>query len=273
LVLARRPAPVQVTWLGYPGTTGLSAIDYRLSDPHLDPDASQDHVYAERTIRLPHSFWCYAPIATTPEINELPAVAAGQFTFGSFNNFCKVTPQALQLWAQTLRAIPFARMLIQCQPGSHRQHVLQQMSDQGVAPDRIEFVGLMRDDDYFKLYHRVDACLDPIPDPGHTTSLDSLWMGVPMVTLAGRTAVSRGGASILRNIGLPELVANSADEYIEVASRLAGDLSRLQSLRRNLRQMLQSSPLMNAKQFASDMENIFRQMWRNHCQTSQAKAA
>jgi predicted O-linked N-acetylglucosamine transferase (SPINDLY family) len=164
-------------------------------------------------------------------------------------------------------------MLIQCQPGSHRQDVLQQMSHHGVASDRIEFVGLMRDDDYFKLYHRVDACLDPIPYPGHTTSLDSLWMGVPMVTLAGRTAVSRGGASILRNVNLADLVANSPEEYVKIASRLAGDLPKMQKLRRNLRQMLQSSPLMNAKQFAGDMENIFRQMWRNHCQATQAKAA
>jgi len=273
LVFARRPAPVQVTWLGYPGTTGLSTIDYRLSDPHLDPDAGNDHVYAEQTVRLPHSFWCYAPIANTPDVNELPAIAAGRFTFGSFNNFCKVTPPTLQLWAQTLRAIPSARMLIQCQPGSHRQDVLRQMSDQGLAADRIEFVGLMRDEEYFKLYQRVDACLDPIPYPGHTTSLDSLWMGVPVVTLAGRTAVSRGGASILRNVNLGDLVANSADEYVQIASRLAADPSRMQSLRCNLRQMLQSSPLMNAKKFAGDMENIFRQMWQNYCLATTAKAA
>jgi predicted O-linked N-acetylglucosamine transferase (SPINDLY family) len=265
LVFARKPAPVQATYLAYCGTTGLSAMDYRLTDPHLDPPGENERFYCEQSVRLPETYWCYRPTIATPPIVAPPALAAGHVTFGSLNNFCKVTPPVLAAWGRLLQAVPAARLLLHARAGSHRDRVWGFFSEQGISADRVEFVDIKPMTEYFGTYQRIDVALDPFPFGGGTTTCDALWMGVPVVSLVGQTAVGRGGLSILTNVGLPELAARSPEQYVQIAAELAGDLSRLSDLRATLRERMQSSPLMNSARFARHVEAAYRQMWRQWC--------
>ncbi len=262
---ARKPAPVQVTFAGYPGSTGLSAIDYRLSDPLLDPPGLFDAFYAERTYRLPHSFWCYDPRSDEPAVAALPALKRGYLTFGCLNNFCKSNDQVLALWARVLRKVPLARLLLLTQEGSHRERTLAFLAQHGVASGRIQFCGRQPTPAYLALYHDIDIGLDTFPYNGHTTSLDSFWMGVPVVTLVGATVVGRGGFSQLTNLGLSELIAVTPEQFVELATQLARDLPRLEKMRRSLRERMRSSPLMDASGFARGIEDALRAMWRTWC--------
>jgi protein O-GlcNAc transferase len=262
-VFARKPAPVQITWLGYPSTTGLKTIDYRLTDPLLDPPGG-DEYYSEKSIRLPKSFWCYQPPAQTPEVNPLPALEKGSLTFGCLNNFAKTTPRVLQLWSEVLRAVPNSRMLIHTLHGDHRNSVLEVFSRAGVHPDRIEFIERLPPDKYFQLYHRLDFCLDPFPYPGHTTLLDGLWMGVPSITIPGSTAVSRGASCILSILGLSDWIARTPEEYVSKAVAMNHALRKLADLRNTLRRRLQQSPLMDGQGFAAAMEEALRRVWRRY---------
>jgi len=265
LVFAHKPAPIQVTWLGYPGTTGMDAIDYRLSDPYLDPPDTDEGRYSERTIRLPDTFWCYDPLTDEPEVSLLPCSAGGLITFGCLNNFCKVNDGVISLWANVLNAVPRSRLLLLAPEGSSRQGVLDRFGREAVAPDRIEFVAKQPRAAYLRTYHRIDIALDTFPYNGHTTSLDALWMGVPVITLVGKTVVGRAGLSQLSNLRLPELIAQTRDQYVQIAAGLAGDLPRLAELRSGLRPRMRSSPLMDAGRFARAMEGAYRTMWRNWC--------
>jgi protein O-GlcNAc transferase len=265
LIFARRPAPVQVTYLGYCASTGLETMDYRLSDPHLDPPDSDLSHYTERTIRLPETYWCYAPADLTPEPSLSPPVEeTGHITFGCLNNFAKVSP-ASDLWAEILQNVPGSRLIVHSHPGTHLKTVRERFADKNVSPDRLEFMGRQAHREYLATYGRIDIALDPFPWGGGITTCDALWMGVPVVSLIGRTAVGRGGASILSNIGLPELIARTPQEYIEIAISLATDLPRLAELRRTLRSRMQASPLMDAPRFARNVEAAYQQMWRNWC--------
>ncbi|HET6246366.1 MAG TPA: tetratricopeptide repeat protein [Tepidisphaeraceae bacterium] len=259
-VFARKPAPIQVTWLGYPGTSGLEAMDYRLSDPYLDPPGN-DAFYTEQTIRLPDSFWCYDPLCAEPAVNALPALSNGLITFGCLNNFCKINDGMTRLWAQVMRQTPRSRLLLLAPEGTARRRLLDILGDGGIDASRVEFSGRLSRQRYLELYHRIDIGLDTFPYNGHTTSLDSAWMGVPVVTRAGETAVSRGGFSQLWNLGLPELAADSNDGFVETAVELAGDVNRLCELRATLRGRLEQSPLMDASRFARNMEAAYRAMW------------
>jgi len=265
LLFARKPAPVQVTYLAYCSTTGLQTMDYRLTDPHLDPPEMNDGVYSEKSIRLPETYWCYPLDEKSPEVSLPPALSTGQVTFGCLNNFCKVSPEALDVWIQLLRATPKSQFILHAHEGSHRQRVWDLLESQGIDPRRLKFVGKAPLPEYFKLYERIDIGLDPFPCNGGTTTCDALWMGVPVVTLNGRTAVGRGGVSVLRNVGLPELVAQTHEQYIQIATDLAKDLPRLAEMRRTLRPRMQASPLMDAPRFARNIEAAYRQMWRNWC--------
>jgi protein O-GlcNAc transferase len=265
LMFARKPAPVQVTYLAYCSTTGLDTMDYRLTDPHLDPPGMDDAFYSEQSVRLPETYWCYASDDRSPEVGPLPALASGEVTFGCLNNFCKVSADALEVWMQVLRATPKSRLILHAHEGSYRLRVRELLQHQGIDPNRLEFVGKVSLLEYLASHRRIDIGLDPFPCNGGTTTSDALWMGVPVVTLAGRTAVGRGGASVLRNVGLPELVAETPEEYIRIATGLAGDLPRLAGLRRTLRVRMQASPLMDAPKFARNVEAAYRQMWRNWC--------
>ena len=207
LVFARKPAPVQVTYLAYCGTTGLGTMDYRLTDPYLDPPGQDERFYCEQSVRLPETYWCYRPPIETPPVNALPALEAGHVSFGCLNNFCKVTPPALAAWSRLLQAVPGSRLLLHAHAGSHRDRVRGFLAEQGISAERLAFVDFLPTAEYFGVYQRIDVALDPFPYGGGTTTCDALWMGVPVVSLAGQTAVGRGGVSILSNLGLPELVA------------------------------------------------------------------
>jgi predicted O-linked N-acetylglucosamine transferase (SPINDLY family) len=270
-VFARKPAPVQVTFAGYPGTTGLSAIDYRFTDPYLDPPGGSNEYYSERSIRLPHSFWCYDAAAMAPPSGVHPPVGAlrspsqGFLTFGCLNNFAKANAGVLQLWAQLLETVKESRLLLLCPPGNARQWVLAEMLKHSIAADRIGFVPKLPRGRYLEVYHQIDIALDTLPYNGHTTSLDALWMGVPVVTLVGKTIVGRAGFSQLSNLGLTELVAETPEQYVTIAADLAGDVDRLKRLRAGLRDRMRNSPLMDAVQFTRDIESAYRRMWRTWC--------
>jgi len=266
LMFAHKPAPVQATWLGYPGTTGLDTMDYRLTDPYLDPPGLDDAFYSERSIRLPDTFWCYDPLTDEPKVNAPPCLEKGWVTFGCLNNFCKINDAVLALWAGVLKAVSNSRLLLLAPEGSSRQRVLDRLGREGIGPERVEFVARQSRSEYRKTYHRIDIGLDSFPCNGHTTSLDSFWMGVPVVTLAGKTVFGRAGVSQLSNLGLPELIARTPDQYVQIATDLANDLPRLAELRRTLRARMEASPLMDAPRFARNIEAAYRQMWRNWCE-------
>ena len=231
LVFARKPAPVQVTFAGYPGSTGLRTIDYRLSDSYLDPPGAEESIDAERTVRLPDSFWCYDPLDCRDiPVSPLPSLAAGVVTFGCLNNLRKVNSAVLRLWARLLRATSASRLLLLTSEGSHRGNVLDLFEQEGIALERIEFVSRQTRRQYLESYHRIDLGLDTVPYNGHTTSLDSLWMGVPMVTLVGRTVVGRAGLCQLRNLNNPELIAETPEQYLEIAVSLTRDRERCKTI-------------------------------------------
>jgi predicted O-linked N-acetylglucosamine transferase (SPINDLY family) len=268
LVFARKPAPVQLTFAGYPGSTGLSTIDYRLSDPYLDPPGMDESIYSEQTIRLPDSFWCYDPLENRNiPVNSLPALETGIITFGCLNNFFKLNNNLLDLWARALGQVQGSRLLVQAYEGTHRQRMVDRLGQSGIDSRRIEFFSRRSRQEYLKLYHRIDIGLDSFPYNGHTTSLDSLWMGVPVVTLVGQTAVSRAGWCHLSNLGLTELAGQDAEEFVRIGVELARDLPRLTELRSTLRQRMQQSPLMDAPRFARNIEAAYRQMWHTWCKS------
>jgi protein O-GlcNAc transferase len=265
LLFARKPAPVQVTWLGYPGSTGLLAMDYRLTDPYLDPPGMNDQFYSETSVRLPDAYWCYRALANEPRVKPLPAMSTGHITFGCLNNFRKVNEAVQRLWARILGAVDRSRLILLCPEGGQRQLIINLMQREGIDPDRIEMVTDLPFFQYLESYHRIDLGLDPFPYNGGTTTCDALWMGVPVVSLVGKTAVGRAGLSILSNVGLPELVAQTPEQYVQIAVDLARDLPRLSGLRGTLRSRMEMSPLMDAPRFARNVEAAYRQMWRNWC--------
>ncbi len=265
LVLARKPAPVQMAYLAYPGTTGIAAVDYRLTDPYLDPPGIGDADYSEVSVRLPDTFWCYDPLTDEPSPGPLPAQLAGHVTFGCLNNFCKVNATTAELWAQVLAAVAGSRLLLLSPRGAHRERLLARFRQAGIDARRIEFVEYRPRKQYLDLYRRIDIGLDTIPYNGHTTSLDSFWMGVPVITRVGHTVVGRAGLSQLSNLGLTELAARNDDEFLSIAVQLALDLPRLNGLRATLRERMRQSPLMDAARFARNVEAAYRHLWRAWC--------
>jgi len=266
VIFAHKPAPVQVTWLGYCGSTGMDAMDYRLSDPYLDPPDSDLSIYSEQTIRLPETYWCYGVSGPAPEASPPAAAAMGYVTFGCLNSFAKVSPPALDLWAEILQGLPGSRLILHSNPGAHLDALRKRFAGKGISPDRVEFPNWRPWPQYVRIYDRIDIALDPFPWGGGITTCEALWMGVPVVSLVGRTAVGRGGASILANVGVPELIAQTPQKYVQIAMDLAGDRPRLAELRRTLRARMRASPLMDAPRFARNIEAAYRQMWRKWCE-------
>jgi protein O-GlcNAc transferase len=265
-VFARKPAPIQVTYLGYANTTGMTAIDYRLTDALADPPGMTDHVNVEKLWRLPGCAWCYQPLEDALEIRPR---GNAPITFGCFNAFAKINPRLTAIWAELLKRVPGSRLLLKSAGAgveSAQRGLISQIAEQGIAAERIEMLGQILDPRrHLEFYNRVDVALDTYPYHGTTTTCEALWMGVPVVTLAGSTHVSRVGVSLLTTVGLPEMIAQSAEEYISIAAGLAGDLPRLAELRRTLRARMRASPLMDAPRFARDIEAAYREMWRNWC--------
>jgi predicted O-linked N-acetylglucosamine transferase (SPINDLY family) len=271
LAFALKPAPVQVTYLAYPGTTGLPAIDYRFTDANLDPPGVDESGYTEKSVRL-RSYWCYPTPPEAPPLGRLPAVSQGHVTFGCLNDYAKIGPAVRSLWAGLLRTVPNSRLLLHAKYGSHRKNAIEQFATEGIDPGRLEFVGRKPIADYVALYNRIDVALDPFPWNGGTTTCDALYMGVPVVSLVGEKAVSRGGLSILSNVGLSDLVATNSENYLRLARCLAEDRPRLEELRHSLRQRMLSSPLMDGPAFARDVETAYRSMWHEWCRQQSSAA-
>jgi predicted O-linked N-acetylglucosamine transferase (SPINDLY family) len=211
------------------------------------------------------SFWCYDPCGLDVPVNELPASEAGRITFGSLNNFCKVNDLLLKLWARVMEHVPGSRLVLLSALGSHRQRTVGFLAAHGIEPDRVEFVMPGPRKQYLEHYHRLDIALDPFPYGGHNTSLDALWMGVPVVSLADERAVSRAGMSMLHQVGLRDLATDSEEAYVKIASDVAANLPRLAELRRTLRSLMEKSVLMDAPHFARQIENAYRAMWQKWC--------
>jgi predicted O-linked N-acetylglucosamine transferase (SPINDLY family) len=269
LLFARKPAPVQVTWIGYPATTGLPAMDYKIVDSYTDPPGETDHYYTEELIRMPEGFLCYLPPADCPEITPPPALSTGNTCFGSFNNFSKVSFEVVKLWISILRSVPNATLLLKAKCFSDeqtRRYAQDMFSRADIDSDRISLIPWeMSTHAHLDLYNRVDIALDTFPYNGTTTTCEALYMGVPVITLAGNTHASRVGVSILSNIGLPELIAQTSEEYISKAVDLAHDLEKLRSLRISLRGIMSRSPLTDAKKFTRHLEEVYRNIWAKWC--------
>jgi predicted O-linked N-acetylglucosamine transferase (SPINDLY family) len=265
LVFARRPAPIQISFAGYPGTTGLSAIDYRLTDPYLDPPDGPAVPSSEVALRLPDSFWCYRPRQPSIPVNTLPAKDLGYITFGNLNNFCKINEKTMELWALIMRGVTRSRLLTLTPEGTHRQRMQAFFERRGISADRVDFVNRTPADKYLRAYHRIDLGLDSFPYNGHTTGLDSFYMGVPIVTMIGDTPVSRAGWCQLMNLGLPELAAKTPSEFVRLAIEVANNWPRLAELRAGMRERMAASPLMDETRFTRNIEAAYRTVWKRWC--------
>jgi predicted O-linked N-acetylglucosamine transferase (SPINDLY family) len=270
-VFARRPAPIQITWIGYVGTTGLAAMDYLLADRyHVSPEA-EPH-YREKILRMPDGYVCFDPPANAPEVGPLPAPGQGQgrVTFGSFNNVSKLTPEVLARWAEIVRRVPGSRLVLGS-PGLNgtrtRSRIRDAFTSAGVDPERLDLRGTMRQPDLLAAYNTVDLALDPFPYSGGVTTCEALWMGVPVVTCPGETFASRHSFSHLSNVGLTEFVARDAQDYIDLAVRMAHDLPRLAEIRAGLRERMARSPLCDGPRFAANLTALLRDVWRQWCRT------
>ena len=269
-LFALKPTPVQASWIGYPNTTGLPTIDYRITDEFADPSGTSEIYHTETLIRLPDSFLCYSPPKEAPDVAPPPSVESGVISFGSFNTRVKIGDETLALWCRVLAAVPDSRLVIKSavglgdQPG--RDELMEKVKLAGIDADRVTIhsaVGGLSD--HLLLYASVDICLDTFPYHGTTTTCEALWMGVPVVTLAGEAHVSRVGVSLLSNLGLQELIAGTADEYVRIAADLAHNKNRLPELRAAMRLRMQASPLLDAMSMAKNLEQALRQMWIGYC--------
>jgi protein O-GlcNAc transferase len=271
LLFARKPAPVQVTWIGYPATTGFSTMDYKIVDNYTDPPGLTERFYSEKLLRMPECFLCYQPDRDSPEVSALPALTSGEITFGSFNKFAKVTPEVVTLWSTILRRIPNSLLILKSSSFAD-MNILQNVKGMFARHDidsvKIDFLPFTASfSEHLKSYSHIDIGLDPFPYNGVTTTCEALWMGVPIITLEGNAHASRVGGSLLSSVGLRELIAQTSDEYISIAVNLARNLKKLRSLRGELRNMMRYSPLCDAKRFTGNLEICYRQIWEKWCKS------
>ncbi len=266
-VFARKPAPIQVTWLGYPNTTGLPAMDYRLTDSISDP-ADEPAYYTERLVRLDGAFFCYVPPADAPAVTPLPARTKEFVTFGSLNTLAKLNDGVIALWCDVLRANPASRLLVyrDTLKGAVKERFAAQFAVRGIGGDRLQLRSdLPPGQGYIDIYREIDIALDTFPWGGHTTSCEALWMGVPVVTLYGKSHAGRMCASVLAGMGLSHLTARTPDDYVHIATALSGDLDALEQMRTGLRTRMAASPLCDGRAFARKVETAYREMWRRWC--------
>lgn len=274
LAFARKPAPVQITWLGYPATTGLSAMDYRLTDAVTEPPGSCEQYYCETLLRLPDALWCYSPQEDMPAVTPLPAQSTGRVVFGSFNNYAKIGPAVVALWARLLHAIPGARLLMISVPTEEaRRAATAAFLAHGIGSDRIELRGRLTRSEYLAALAAVDIALDPFPCNGGTTTCDALWMGLPVIALRGDRFLARASYALLRVLDLSWLAAADADGYVALATQLAQDLPALAALRSDLRSRMAGSPLVDGGRFTRALEGLYRDAWRSWCARVTAPAA
>jgi protein O-GlcNAc transferase len=264
-VFARRAAPVQISYLGYPASTGLANMDYRITDALTDPSVPADDWHCERLLRLTDSQWCFRPFGTAAVPGPLPARAAGFVTFGSFNNLTKVSDTLLRCWVEILTKLPASRLrLTRVRSAIRAAEIIDLFGQAGVAPGRIECVPFANAPPYGEQFAGVDIALDNYPYNGVTTTCEALYFGVPVISLHGRNGVSRSGLSILGALGLNDLVASTPERYVEIAVELARDLAPLEQLRASLRDRFEHSSLRREAEFAEKFENLLRSAWRQH---------
>lgn len=264
---AFKPAPVQVTYLGYLNTTGLDAMDYRLTDAIADSLSEADPFYTERLLRLP-CFFCYQPSAEAPEVGPLPASKNGRITFGSLNHPGKFNSRVIEVWARLLQMIPDSRLMLTIGVTGNEDRLREMFARHGVQIDRLVLVPRQSPAEYYDLYNSVDIALDPFPFSGHTTSCDALWMGVPVVTMPGKSYASRTCTSVLTHISMQNLIAGDTSHYCEIAAQLTRDIPKLSGLRECLRSRVQNSIITNGQEFTRNLEVAYRQIWRNWCSSS-----
>lgn len=272
-VFARKPAPVQVSWLAYMNTTGLETIDYRITDDFLNPPGDNGRYYSETLFRIP-CVACFEPPSDCPAVNALPSLKNGYVTFASFNNWTKISPPVIASWCRILSAVPHARLLIVARGGDDpgvRADILRQFSSGEIDPGRLSIRGTRPLNEFLSMFHEVDIALDPFPYNGGTTSLHALWMGVPIVTLQGAGEISRCGASYLSSAGIPQLIASNVDEYCAIATRLAENPGGLGQMRQELRNRMSAAPIMQAGSLARAMQCAFRAMWRNYVEGNRSR--
>lgn len=271
-VFARRPAPVQASWLAYFASTGIEAMDYLIADPWSLPPGEEPH-FTERIWRLPRTRLCFTPPQAAPQVGPLPALSGGPITFGCFNNVAKINDDVVALWCRVLDAVPGSRLLLKAKQFRDEaivRAVRERFARQGLDTQRLALDGPSPRDEYLAAYGRVDIGLDPFPYPGGTTTAEALWMGVPVLTLAGARFLSRQGASLLANAGLQDWIASDADDYVARAARHAADLDRLAALRAGLRAQALASPVFDAATFAADLADALHGMWRERGPGGQA---
>jgi predicted O-linked N-acetylglucosamine transferase (SPINDLY family) len=264
-VFAQKPAPVQATWLGYLNTTGLTRIDYRISDPHADPAGLTDARHTEKLARLPHSQWCYRPFMSARATATVPCAQNGYVTFGSFNQALKLSQASRRLWADILARLPGARLVVLGVPaGRAHDGLLADFAAAGIGVERLKLVPYVSLQDYYGWFNAVDIALDTTPYSGGTTTCDALWMGVPVLTVPGERPSSRSAASILATVGLGEWVASGREDYVQRALEFSR-AATLANLRVTLRARMQASPLMDEAGFTKNLENVYRRMWQAYC--------
>jgi predicted O-linked N-acetylglucosamine transferase (SPINDLY family) len=270
LVFARKPAPVQVTYLGYGDTTGMEAMNYRFTDAEADPVGSSEERHTEQLVRLPGGAWCFRPPDDAPEVAECPAIQNGYVTFGCFNALAKINEPMIRLWSQILTQVTGSRLLLKnagLQNASSRERIHTMFERAAIARDRVDFVGRsLGATVHLESYGRVDIALDTFPYHGATTTCEALWMGVPVVTLAGTAHISRVSASLLTHLGMPEWIGDSPERYANIASDLVRNVSALAEIRKNLRSRMKASPLMDGPRLARAVEQAYREMWRAWCE-------
>ncbi|UZR29310.1 O-linked N-acetylglucosamine transferase, SPINDLY family protein [Methylococcus mesophilus] len=274
LVFARKPAPVQVSWLGYFDTTGLATMDWFITDPYSSPPGQKQY-FSERLYRLPHTRLYYHPYPGMPEVGELPAKRNGYVTFGCLNNLAKINTQVLDLWAEILAASPTSRLLIQTLALCDKLNLERFRAlcvKRGIDPARLELRPATPLEKFAQTYHEIDIALDPFPFCGGFTSFDALWMGVPVVTLEQQRLAGRQTIAMLMNLGLPELIAATKCDYLSIALELGHDLTRLQQLRSELRMLFLQSPLIDHRAFIQDQEQGYRYFWKCWCRKNSTRA-
>jgi predicted O-linked N-acetylglucosamine transferase (SPINDLY family) len=272
-VFARRAAPVQVSYLGFPNSVGLPTMDFRITDAITDPHSLADNLHTESLLYMPDSQWCFRPFGSPPPAGPLPARGAGFVTFGSFNDLTKVSDSLLSCWTSILINVPTSRLrLTRIRSPRRAAEIVALFEQSGVTADRIECTPYRREVPYGLQFAGVDIALDPYPYNGVTTSCESLYVGVPVISLHGRHCVSRSGLSILSALGLSELAASTPGQYVDIAVALANDLERLEQLRLGLRDRFEKSPLRDERRFASHFEELLRTAWQQHLAAMNAAA-
>jgi protein O-GlcNAc transferase len=267
LVFARKPAPIQLTWIGYQSTTGLTAMDYRLTDASLDPVGMTEQFHSETLLRVP-ACAPFHPAAESPPVNQLPALANDYFTLACLNQLTKITEEAIALWARILIALPKAKLMFgNVNDLPTKARLIDRFTNQGVAEDRLIMHPRLPMIDYLTLHHQIDLALDTFPYNGGTTSLHSLWMGVPLITLAGHTSISRVGVSLMAGLGVPEFCALSTDEYLERTIEAAQNLPKLNQIRQSLRDRMTATLASDPASAARPLEEMFRTTWSKWCDT------